>query len=205
MNGVTKKVISMHPQIQKGINYQHIPSITNFSGNVAHLTSDILCFQEYYRLYNLPSPNIQDTPTQYLSSLNAFLSRTALSKIPVHILNILEEYFTAEELHKAISSIPSGKSPGPDEVLMEELTIPLLKSFNSISSLQQFLSSCSFASTHHNVSYGRQRLFQSYRPSPLLKWMLIYMLSLLLKTEIYFRGLYLPGPSRIHPFQGRLR
>lgn len=106
----------------------YIPSIKTSSAAVAHLTTDILhSFQEYYHtLYNLPSPYAHSTPSTRALLFSAFLAKTALPRIPAHVL---------EEIQTAISSLPLGKSPGPDgytaefyKVLAEDLISLLLAS-----------------------------------------------------------------------------
>lgn len=73
------------------------------------ITSDILyCFHEYYSsLYN----NIQET---LLASLETFLSKTSLPKLSPTLLTSSEKWSSKEELEAATSSLPSGKSSGPD-------------------------------------------------------------------------------------------
>lgn len=49
-----------------------------------------------------------------MQPLETFLSRTALPSVPAHLLTALKEDFAAGEIRNAISSLPPGKSPGPD-------------------------------------------------------------------------------------------
>lgn len=131
----------------------YIPTIKHSSGSIAHLTEEFLhCFQKYYSsLYNLPAPQQQGVTEAHLSSLEAFLSRTSSPKILTHTLRTLEEAFSVEELHRAISSLPPDKSPGP-----EGFTSQTLQTFkggpdNTSSRLLQFNLWCNLS--HPPPSY----------------------------------------------------
>lgn len=80
--------------------------------------------------------------------------------------------FIAEEIHTPVSSLPPGESPGLDgytakfyKVLVEDLTTPLITSFNSISGSHHF--SPAFLQVHIAVipKDGKDpQLFPRYRP-----------------------------------------
>lgn len=110
-------------------------------------------------------------------SLKTFLSKTSLpKKIPTHMLLALERDFTVDEPHQAISSLPPGQKSRTGwlmakfyKVLMKNLTITLLDSFNSVSDATRFPPA--FLQAHITVipKEGKDpQLCQSYRPISLI-------------------------------------
>uniref|UniRef100_A0A8C5MIE2 Reverse transcriptase domain-containing protein n=1 Tax=Leptobrachium leishanense TaxID=445787 RepID=A0A8C5MIE2_9ANUR len=104
---------------------------------VTHPRDMTRLFQDHFTsLYSLPRTQQQTTPTPTLN----FLEKHLRSKLTPVMRDTLEGPISAEELHDAIKSTPTGKTPGPDGFSLkyykscERLISPAwLASFNGLS------------------------------------------------------------------------
>lgn len=124
-----------------------IPHIRDSSGKTVSSPSEMgQVFRDFYQsLYNIPAASSTDPPLTTAETQALYIEQTALPTLDGETIEDLEAPISEDEVARAITSTPSGKSPGPDgftpkfyKQFATLLTPFLTKVFNSISERSVF-------------------------------------------------------------------